>query len=72
MAYDAVVSPLLQQGELGERYSVASESGSSTDSHAEALEAKDGERSTSSSSHGLHGDWGFSLSSSHCGVFGLL
>ncbi|KAL2078029.1 hypothetical protein ACEWY4_025714 [Coilia grayii] len=29
------------KGELGERHSVASESGSSTDSHVEALEAKD-------------------------------
>lgn len=32
------------QGELGERHSLASESGSSTDSHADALENKDGER----------------------------
>lgn len=31
------------QGELSERYSVASESGSSTDSHAETPENKDGE-----------------------------
>lgn len=31
------------QGELNERYSVASESGSSTDSHAETPENKDGE-----------------------------
>lgn len=31
------------QGELSERYSVASESGSSTDSHAETPEIKDGE-----------------------------
>lgn len=30
------------QGELSERYSVASESGSSTDSHAETPESKDG------------------------------
>lgn len=31
------------QGELNERYSVASESGSSTDSHTETTENKDGE-----------------------------
>lgn len=31
------------QGDLSERYSVASESGSSTDSHAETLENKEGE-----------------------------
>lgn len=31
------------QGELSERHSVASESGSSTDSHAETSESKDGE-----------------------------
>lgn len=36
---------MLFQGELGERYSVASESGSSTDSHAETCENKDGESS---------------------------
>lgn len=31
------------QGELSERHSVASESGSSTDSHAETSDSKDGE-----------------------------
>lgn len=34
------------QTELGERYSVASESGSSTDSHVENVETKDGETSS--------------------------
>lgn len=31
------------QGELSERYSLASESGSSTDSHADTPDSKDGE-----------------------------
>lgn len=34
---------LNSQGELSERHSVASESGSSTDSHADTPESKDGE-----------------------------
>ena len=38
-----VCGGLYTQGELSERYSVTSESGSSTDSHAETLETKDGE-----------------------------
>lgn len=37
------VLPVASQTELSERYSMASESGSSTDSHVENLETKDGE-----------------------------
>lgn len=39
----ALASVVALQGELSERHSLASESGSSTDSHAETSESKDGE-----------------------------
>lgn len=43
------------QTDLNERYSMASESGSSTDSHVENLETKDGETSSISLNYSLQG-----------------
>lgn len=43
------------QTELNERHSMVSESGSSTDSHVENLETKDGEPSSFSLSYSMQG-----------------